>query len=209
MRGEKRLPEWTKDGMKGSPPHARGKVDLARTSQIAFGITPACAGKSCIPSANSCTAWDHPRMRGEKPEHLKRMVRRLGSPPHARGKVQQPHFRRCNMGITPACAGKSPAQSAGTAAGWDHPRMRGEKLDACANEVASAGSPPHARGKDPRLSIPQTRAGITPACAGKRLKHIPYLLCSCAKHLFTPQFCVDDLCQLAVGHSAVSLNIRQ
>ena len=49
---------------------------------------------------------------------------------------------------------------------------------------------------------------ITPACAGKRLKHIHYLLYSCAKHLFTPQFCVDDLCHLAVSHSTVPLYIR-
>ena len=70
------------------------------------------------------------------------------------------------------------------------------------------GSPPRVRGKVDIFINSYGGSGITPARAGKRLKHIPYLLCSCAKHLFTPQFCVDDLCQLAVGHSAVSLNIR-
>ena len=70
------------------------------------------------------------------------------------------------------------------------------------------GSPPRVRGKAQRIIAPRSRIGITPARAGKRLKHIPYLLFSCAKHLFTPQFCVDNLCQLAVGYSAVSLNIR-
>ena len=73
---------------------------------------------------------------------------------------------------------------------------------------AAWGSPPRVRGKVRGEPVHEGLLGITPACAGKRLKRIPYLLFSCAKHLFTPQFCVDNLCQLAVGHSAVSLNIR-
>ena len=86
--------------------------------------------------------------------------------------------------------------------------MRGEKFSAASCAKYELGSPPHARGKETHDRTQGDHIGITPARAGKRLKHIPYLLCSCAKHLFTPQFCVDDLCQLAVGHSAVSLNIR-
>ena len=86
--------------------------------------------------------------------------------------------------------------------------MRGEKSVARTMTPLWAGSPPHARGKEDGRAEAEATEWITPACAGKRLKHIHYLLYSCAKHLFTPQFCVDDLCQLAVGHSAVSLNIR-
>ena len=86
--------------------------------------------------------------------------------------------------------------------------MRGEKDYDEREKRVIAGSPPRARGKAAVIGCHVTHLGITPACAGKRLKHIPYLLLSCAKHLFTLQFCVDDLCQLAVGHSAVSLNIR-
>ena len=86
--------------------------------------------------------------------------------------------------------------------------MRGEKVRFYYDIIQKWGSPPRARGKDVSSFCLSVSNGITPACAGKRLKHIPYLLLSCAKHLFTLQFCVDDLCQLAVGHSAVSLNIR-
>ena len=86
--------------------------------------------------------------------------------------------------------------------------MCGEKLDGNTKTEDMQGSPPRVRGKVDAVGGLIAADGITPACAGKRLKHIPYLLCSCAKHLFTPQFCVDDLCQLAVGYSAVSLNIR-
>ena len=86
--------------------------------------------------------------------------------------------------------------------------MCGEKNLLRILKPGRVGSPPRVRGKGIDVGLVPVQTGITPACAGKRLKHIPYLLCSCAKHLFTPQFCVDDLCQLAVGYSAVSLNIR-
>ena len=50
----------------GSPPHTRGKVDHLGVLQVAQGITPAYAGKSCPPSIPSACARDHPRIRGEK-----------------------------------------------------------------------------------------------------------------------------------------------
>ena len=111
-------------------------------------------------------------------------------------------------GITPARAGKSPRSHFRVPIARDHPRACGEKSRTATLTPETTGSPPRVRGKARSAKVKAGRFGITPARAGKRLKHIPYLLCSCAKHLFTPQFCVDDLCQLAVGHSAVSLNIR-
>ena len=86
--------------------------------------------------------------------------------------------------------------------------MRGEKDSIDLIHTSIPGSPPHARGKVLHGTSVRNLPGITPACAGKRLKHIHYLLYSCAKHLFTPQFCVDDLCHLAVSHSTVPLYIR-
>ena len=49
-------------------------------------ITPACAGKSHILIITGTNFRDHPRMRGEKIRFAARIVRRAGSPPHARGK---------------------------------------------------------------------------------------------------------------------------
>ena len=173
-----------------------------------LGITPACAGKRAGQPRISRGFGDHPRMRGEKSGKQVCTLRHQGSPPHARGKAVYRRGTFVLVGITPACAGKrSPVLLAASQSG-DHPRMRGEKSVFGFSWLHSPGSPPHARGKARSCSLTCSTSGITPACAGKRLKHIHYLLYSCAKHLFTPQFCVDDLCHLAVSHSTVPLYIR-
>ena len=93
-----------------------------------------------------------------------------GSPPHVRGKETAPPGHELLPGITPACAGKSLAEILANELCRDHPRMCGEKHDAITNGYSSPGSPPHVRGKVIRLSDVLRGAGITPACAGKRLK---------------------------------------
>ena len=49
----------------------------------------------------------------------------------------------------------------------DHPRMRGEDDWAGGYYSALPGSPPHARGRPPAVTLFTAWAGITPACAGK------------------------------------------
>ena len=113
-------------------------------------------------------------MRGEKkvilqPEHL-----RTGSPPRARGKVQQLHPAVRDMGITPACAGKSRWKICPGVKWWDHPRVRGEKSTVYSMGRPGMGSPPRARGKALVVLQAGQHAGITPACAGKsRRLHSP------------------------------------
>ena len=70
--------------------------------------------------------------------------------------------------VSPAYAGKRPPRRTGRCAGWDHPRVCGEKVSAINRESASLGSPPHVRGKVDVLPKIDTFVGITPACAGKR-----------------------------------------
>ena len=93
--------------------------------------------------------------------------------------------------VSPAYAGKSPARFSSPRRCRDHPRMCGEKLfsqpcgaaargspPAYAGKsafwitygVAVPGSPPHVRGKACSGQTPGQVPGITPACAGKRLK---------------------------------------
>ena len=68
--------------------------------------------------------------------------------------------------ITPACAGSTKARSEYSILSEDHPRLRGEyykDLNAC---LASAGSPPLARGARIVKADQASATRITPACAG-------------------------------------------
>ena len=73
-------------------------------------------------------------------------------------------------GITPAWAGKSFSPCPEGNIFEDHPRMGGEKLKATLNFTATAGSPPHGRGKAAQMHTNCGSVGITPAWAGKREK---------------------------------------
>ena len=66
MRGEKFSSTKFSPNPSGSPPHARGKVEIDDVLSPDFRITPACAGKSIKVSFKFRPIWDHPRMRGEK-----------------------------------------------------------------------------------------------------------------------------------------------
>ncbi len=107
MRGEKYDCVPTLAGFQGSPPHARGKEDGLFNADARFGITPACAGKSHQQKHRFNGERDHPRMRGEKEQAATVLQRCGGSPPHARGKVPTIIETVPQIGITPACAGKS------------------------------------------------------------------------------------------------------
>ena len=109
-------------------------------------------------------------MCGEKQPTAAKTAVMQGSPPHVRGK--EIHLGEIDLQdrITPACAGKSrPGRGAGIPY-KDHPRMCGEKRLDGFKETGGQGSPPHVRGKGLQAQQEQRAAGITPACAGKRLK---------------------------------------
>ena len=154
----------------GSPPHVRGKVICKAFHHPYFGITPACAGKRFFSGLISWVPWDHPRMCGEK--HVDRIATapQIGSPPHVRGKGNVSSVDCVGQGITPACAGKSPAGAPVTLPAEDHPRMCGEKMCTASPHTLRMGSPPHVRGKAKYSKLMLIPHRITPACAGKRLK---------------------------------------
>ena len=151
----------------GSPPHTRGKASFSMMLSYCSWITPAYAGKSSSPQPAFPARTDHPRIRGEKHRPQNVLHRKIGSPPHTRGKapggvgVGAPH------GITPAYAGKSTCTRAAGSCGKDHPRIRGEKLEGCFIELSKVGSPPHTRGKAGVGAFSVPSPGITPAYAGK------------------------------------------
>ena len=155
---------------RGSPPLARGKVYIKRFTFLAIGITPACAGKRDGQGKHRRRRWDHPRLRGEKASAKRTFGFCFGSPPLARGKVSRTDRRIRWIRITPACAGKSFAPCTFIRAHKDHPRLRGEKILRPTLSTMRKGSPPLARGKVQIFKNEQFGEGITPACAGKRLK---------------------------------------
>ena len=104
-----------------------------------------------------------------------------GSPPRARGKGHLVFLAGDLVGITPACAGKSPAFPVWSLRRWDHPRMRGEKFEIDTPAGLRAGSPPHARGKGLCQQPGAFCFGITPAYAGKSIPARPGCRC-CRDH---------------------------
>ena len=160
----KPMPLW------GSPPRMRGKVPTIPVSIHSLGITPACAGKRADCPTWGCTGWDHPRVCGEKHAVPVSLMWSAGSPPRVRGKGLLEVFVPEPLRITPAYAGKSAAQSLDRLCAGDHPRVCGEKQGVPAVAGRNLGSPPRMRGKVlPLLHSPHP-PGITPACAGKRLR---------------------------------------
>ena len=107
MCGEKATSLANRSGSSGSPPHVRGKAILRRKISARPRITPACAGKRFFEDADNVVDEDHPRMCGEKVSYSRRMRRKVGSPPHVRGKAVSCYSSVSTIRITPACAGKS------------------------------------------------------------------------------------------------------
>ena len=94
----------------------------------------------------------------------------MGSPPHVRGKALCGAGFLHAPGITPACAGKRRLNWTTLRCRLDHPRMCGEKMLLDSRKFHHLGSPPHVRGKVVYALRNRSQCGITPACAGKRLK---------------------------------------
>ncbi len=155
----------------GSPPPMRGKVLLLHPIQLAIGITPAYAGKSFILTSRSVYIQDHPRLCGEKAFMIYWSYRRLGSPPPMRGKAVSMQSPPTRYRITPAYAGKSIKNALRFPAGWDHPRLCGEKLSDAVSSLLTLGSPPPMRGKVVSAFTTLVTVRITPAYAWT--SHVP------------------------------------
>ena len=134
---------------------------------LALEVTPACAGKSASCRACLLPGGDHPRVCGEKTPDASSTTKSIGSPPRMRGKGSDAVLQAGHGGITPACAGKSAAQSLDRLCAGDHPRVCGEKVSWGNRHQEGLGSPPRMRGKVISSLQCDFLSGITPACAGK------------------------------------------
>ena len=128
-------------------PYTRGQGCDACLSPTTEGITPACAGTSRFCSRAYESAWDHPRIRGDKLMRTSIFSICGGSPPHTRGQGQATEDGANDRGITPAYAGTSHGLFGIQPIREDHPRIRGDKVSDCADCRGSEGSPPHTRGQ--------------------------------------------------------------
>ena len=183
MCGEKSFSKSPASSRRGSPPRVRGKGGIGIYSTFTHGITPACAGKSCSGCCSCSCAGDHPRVCGEKSKEVAEYASKAGSPPRVRGKVEPFKGSMYQSRITPACAGKRTSPAGRRTVSWDHPRVCGEKHRPLPDISVLSGSPPRVRGKVSVNTDTDYIAGITPACAGKRLKrshsigHFSCILC--------------------------------
>ena len=147
----------------------RGKPSQLLVDVSVGGITPAHAGKTRPVPSTWARIWDHPRVCGENVTLFRSIFQGLGSPPRVRGKPYCFTENASAFGITPACAGKTPAPPSLGRRRRDHPRvcgennMQGKKLDHV------EGSPPRVRGKLFCMNNFYKGIGITPAHAGKTL----------------------------------------
>ena len=145
----------------------RGKLGRYAESARDYGITPAYAGKTLIPSTKLFASINHPRVCGENPLFCGQYRLKSESPPRMRGKrseimVIEPCYR-----ITPAYAGKTQNTNVRCALYVDHPRGCGENLFIVISADKSMGSPPRMRGKPCAAILRAVGRRITPADAGK------------------------------------------
>ena len=130
----------------GSPPPARGALDLAAGVVVGPRITPACAGSTLASTFGALGDSDHPRLRGEHDYITGRVNTDDGSPPPARGALTVTYSGGEIPGITPACAGSTPLSPPRRPSTKDHPRLRGEHALVPVTTARYCGSPPPARG---------------------------------------------------------------
>ena len=145
--GEKKKGRDQAASNSGSPPRMRGKAPPESGMGLRAGITPAYAGKSSFRRWPSSSSRDHPRVCGEKCCCRSHTSPAWGSPPRMRGKVLRTRQAACEVGITPAYAGKSGKRRRRKTLFWDHPRVCGEKHEAPHTSQLFSGSPPRMRGK--------------------------------------------------------------
>ena len=180
--------EWCvrRPGGEGTPPRARGRRDTRQPVGVHVRNTPACAGTTHHTKCQSCTAAEHPRVRGDDPRRTRETGQPDGTPPRARGRLRRDRVAVRSQRNTPACAGttwalnptdtafgNTPACAGTTKASrhlprgpLEHPRVRGDDIPIPLRGNASSGTPPRARGRRQRRPRHDGAGRNTPACAG-------------------------------------------
>ena len=110
-------------------------------------ITPACAGKTACVRGRVGGSWDHPRVCGKNLFCFSSIASTLGSPPRVREKPEATKGNIAQVGITPACAGKTASATSPVRLRQDHPRVCGKNIVVLRDIQVYQGSPPRVREK--------------------------------------------------------------
>ena len=89
-------------------------------------------------------------MCGKNSPRLCQLQGLLGSPPRVREKHRQNSTDKLNLGITPACAGKTKSIGLSANIRRDHPRVCGKNYSNSGDVYQIVGSPPRVREKPKR-----------------------------------------------------------
>ena len=130
----------------GSSPHTRGALIADVNSLQDKRIIPAYAGSTRVLGLLWPAVTDHPRIRGEHSNTIRHTATTTGSSPHTRGAPSSWTKRPTSVRIIPAYAGSTRHRSARAVFPRDHPRIRGEHVDAAFRRRWEEGSSPHTRG---------------------------------------------------------------
>ena len=172
IRGEHSRGRGHAGACRGSSPHTRGALIRTGLSVRKWRIIPAYAGSTTRRRACRCNKWDHPRIRGEHGGARADTPSHPGSSPHTRGARRFRPVLDRRPGIIPAYAGSTPYPSYSPMTCADHPRIRGEHVDAEPRPTVVGGSSPHTRGAHPKAVRRQYGEGIIPAYAGSTCRRI-------------------------------------
>jgi len=166
VRGELCRPRRAMEVVSGSSPRARGAGLHGGVRPVLAGILPACAGSCRGVGRYRPGSGDHPRVRGERLERSSFAATACGSSPRAReagrsrradghglriipaarGADHRGRVAPARHGIIPACAGSCRGRQRPRSDHQDHPRVRGELLEARELAGLFLGSSPRARG---------------------------------------------------------------
>ena len=150
----------------GSSPLARGLQSHHAAEPQVYGIIPARAGFTVVPSAEEQRAQDHPRSRGVYATVPMKLVRAGGSSPLARGLRRDSGHDQHDRRIIPARAGFTGRFRCCRSRRPDHPRSRGVYRAISVLPKSAPGSSPLARGLLERVSTVESGSRIIPARAG-------------------------------------------
>ena len=138
----------------GSSPLTRGKHLTFNHAGANFGLIPAHAGKTSLPSRWRRPVRAHPRSRGENVAVAVLITFIVGSSPLTRGKPPQPVHVEVMGRLIPAHAGKTSRARRTSWRAWAHPRSRGENVSMAPLGSQGWGSSPLTRGKRTSSTCP-------------------------------------------------------